>query len=326
MEKNNEQLPRLCWTWPEVWEESEELRATLSSFADVDVHDIDRAELLKIVHEYDILVPRLSHEVDVEVLDAAGRLKLIGTPSTGSDHIAVAEAQRRGIPTVTLKNDIQFLSSVQSTAEHAWLLILACSRRLREALDQTQRGEWDSQAVRGHELIDRTIGIVGYGRLGTMVSRFAQAFRMRVIAADPNVKIDDPWVTQMALPDLLAQADIVTLHVHLRDDTRGMIGREQFATMKPGAILVNTSRGGLVDEEALLDALMSGRLGAAGLDVIEGERDENRKDRPLMRYAREHPNLIITPHVGGCSIEAQRKAFVRSAELLREGWLAKSEA
>ncbi|MBN1555340.1 MAG: 3-phosphoglycerate dehydrogenase [Phycisphaerae bacterium] len=320
MMTETQKRPRLLWCWPEVWEEVEELRTLLSSFADVDVRNPDRTELRNIIREYDILVPRLSHEVDAEILDAAEKLKIIGTPSTGSDHIAVAEAQRRGIPTITLKNDTAFLDSVQSTAELAWLLILACSRRMREALEQTRRGEWNSQAVRGHELIDRTIGIIGYGRLGVMISRFARAFRMKVLATDPNVQIADSWVTQVSLNELLAQADIVTLHVHLTDETRGMIGRDEFARMKPGAILANTSRGALVDEAALLDALKSGRLAAAGLDVIEGERDENRKNSPLIRHAGEHPNLIVTPHLGGCTKEAQAKAFLRSAELLRDGW------
>lgn len=312
--------PRLLWTWPEAWEEIAPLRSLLEGFAEVDVRQPDGEELAALVANYDILVPRLSHEIGAALLGRAARLKLIGTPSTGSDHIAVAEAQRRGILTVTLKDDRDFLDSVQATAELAWLLIQACHRRLREALAQVERGEWQAQAVRGHELIGRTLGIVGYGRLGTMVSRFAHAFRMDVIATDPHVKITDPWVRQVSLDELLAEADAISLHVHLNEQTRGLIGRDAFARMKRGAVLVNTSRGGVIDEAALLEALRSGQLAAAGLDVIEGERDPHRAQRPLLRYAAEHPNLILTPHMGGCTVESQAKAFLRFAELLREAW------
>lgn len=312
--------PRLLWTWPEVAAEVGELMPMLNGFADVDSLAVDQAELATIIADYDILVPRLSHTVNEDILARALHLKLIGTPSTGSDHIAVAAAKQRGIATLTLKDDRAFLDSVQATAEHAWLLILACHRRLREALAQVQHGGWDAQALRGQEMIGRTLGIVGYGRLGTMVSRFANAFRMPVIATDPYLRIDDPWVEQVPFEELLARADIITLHVHLNDETRGMLNRSAFAKMKRGVILVNTSRGGVIDEPALLDALRSGTVAAAGLDVIDGERDPARTQRPLLRYATEHDHLILTPHIGGCTEASQAKAFLRLAERLRDTW------
>ena len=312
-------LPRLLWQWPELIEDDPRVGQVLDGFASVQSSIVSRVDLPAHVRTCQILVPRLEHEIDVALLDAAPCLRMIGTPSTGTDHIAVAEAQRRGIRVVSIKDEREFLDSVQSTAELAWLLVLACNRNLRTCFKQIEAGGWHAQSVRGHELIDRTLGIIGYGRLGRMVSRFAHAFRMPVIASDPQ-PITDDWVRQMPQEQLLGAADIVTLHVHLDDRTRGMFGAMQLAKMKRGAFLVNTSRGGLIDEDALVAALESGRLGGAGLDVICGEREEDRTRRPLFRYAMTHDNVILTPHIGGCTVESQQKVVLHFARKLRDAW------
>ncbi|NLF30096.1 MAG: hypothetical protein GX591_04315 [Planctomycetes bacterium] len=311
---------KLLWTWGEVLAEVPWLRERLEAFADVTVAHPAPAELAGRLAGHDVLVPRLSHTID-EPLLAAAALRLIGTPSTGSDHIDVAAAARRGIPVVRIKDDRALLDSIQSTAELAWLLVLSCVRNLRAATAHVLRGRWEAGEVRGHELIGRTLGIVGHGRLGTMVGRFGKAFRMKVLAADP-AGVDDPRIEAVGLEELLRRSDVVTLHVHLTEATRRLIGPREFALMKPGAVLVNTSRGGVVDEAALLDALAAGRLAAAGLDVIDGERDPKRADSPLLRYAAAHDNLVITPHVGGCTFEAQAKAFTHFADKLRRAWEA----
>ncbi|MAE64768.1 MAG: hypothetical protein CMJ18_10920 [Phycisphaeraceae bacterium] len=311
--------PRLLFLWPEFLDDNSELSRQLASFADFDAPLLSSDELPGAVGDYDILVPRIEHEVDTVVLDAGKRLRMIGTPSTGTDHIAVAEAERRGLQIVCLKHEREFLDTVQTTAELAWLLILSCNRNMRAAMKHVEAGEWESQTLRGHEMYGRTLGIIGYGRLGTMVSRFAHAFRMNVIASDPEV-IPDTWVRRVSQEQLLAEADVVTLHVHLTEATRGMIGAEQFAQMKPGAYLVNTSRGGLIDEDALVESLGSGRLAGAGLDVVSGERDEDRTSRPLFRYAAAHDNLIITPHIGGVTREAQPRATLHLAGMLKAAW------
>lgn len=312
--------PRLFWSWVEAWSDMPQLRSLLQEFADVDARSVPIGDLQRDAASYRVFVPHLSHQVDKSFLDAAPNLELIGTPSTGSDHIDVASATARGITVVTLKDEREFLDTVQATAELAWLLILACARRLPEALHQVDQGGWVAQEIRGQELIGRTIGIVGYGRLGSMVSRFAQAFRLRVLATDPYVHIADPSVTQVDLSTLLAESDFVTLHVHLNEATRGMINRSTLACIKRGAILVNTSRGDVVDEAALIEALDDGRLAAVGLDVVAGERDPQRTQRPLFRYASDHPNVVITPHIGGCTQQSQEKAFLHFAQMLRRAW------
>jgi D-3-phosphoglycerate dehydrogenase len=312
--------PRLLWCWPEFLKEISELVPVLERFADVEAGCFDQRELMSKVQFCDILVPRMSHTIDREVLEAAPRLRLIGTPSTGSDHIAVAEANARGVRVITLKDERQLLDSIPATAEHAWLLIQACHRRLRPALRQVELGHWEPQAIRGHELMGRTVGIIGYGRLGGMISRFARAFGMNVLGCDPHVTIEDPWVRQVALQDLVKEADVISVHVHLTAQTRGLLGRDEFAAMKPGVILVNTSRGAVIDEASLLESLNEGKMFAAGLDVIDGERAADLAQHPLIRYAAEHDNLIITPHIGGCTVESQAKAVRHLAHRLQEAW------
>ena len=312
--------PRILWLFPEFLDEIPALRGELVAVGQLDPAELNQAELTQRIGNYEIIVPRLSHEINAGVLERAKQLRLIGTPTTGTDHIDIDAARRRGIEVVSIKDDREFLDSVQATAELAWLHILAASRNFRQAIAQVQEGGW--VPVRGHELMGKTLGIVGYGRLGTMVGRFARAFGMDVVATDPR-PITDSGIEQLPLANLLVRADIVTLHLHLTDQTRGLIGRREFELMKRGVILVNTSRGGLVDEAALLDALRSGHVAAAGLDVICGERDPDRANRPLMRYLRDHPNLIITPHIGGCTEESQSKAMRFLVTKLRRSWEAK---
>jgi len=303
--------PKLHWCWPEALNEAPELGDRLAQRFDLIV-----STALPVLGDHvQFLVPRLDHEVNAAFIESQPSLRIIATPSTGTDHIDVDAASRANISIVSLKHELEFLDSVQSTAEQAWLLILACARRFREAVAQPLAGGWSAMDVRGSELYGKTIGIVGCGRLGSMVVRFAQAFRMRVLVTDVRcIRLAN--VEQVDLPILLAQADIVSIHVHLTDRTCGLIGATQLAFMKRGAVLVNTSRGAVIDETALLAAIQSGHLGAAGLDVLCGESRIGRDSHPLVEASKTNPRLVITPHVGGCTVEAQAKAFNHFAGLL----------
>jgi len=303
--------PKLHWCWPEALSDAPALGDRLAQSFDLVV---STALPLPEDHVH-VLVPRLDREIDAGFIESHSSLRVIATPSTGTDHIDVDAAGRANISIVSLKHELEFLDSVQSTAEQAWLLILACARRFREAVAQPQTGGWSAMDVRGNELYGKTIGIVGCGRLGSMVARFGRAFRMRVLVNDVrSIRLAD--VEQVDLPILLAEADIVSLHVHLTDQTCGLIGAAQLAGMKRGAVLVNTSRGAVIDEIALLAAIQSGHLGAVGLDVLCGESRIGRDSHPLVEASKTNPRLVITPHVGGCTIEAQAKAFHHFAELL----------
>ncbi len=188
--------------------------------------------------------------------------------------------------------------NITAAAELSWLLLMSVARPFRAAIQEPLAGEWDRNKYPGTMLRGRTLGVIGCGRIGTWVSRYAAAFEMKVLGYDPLVSTLPDTFEPVDLDTLLATSDMVTLHVELQRG-RATSARTGSASlrMKRGAVLVNTSRGELVDEAALLDALKSGHLSGAGLDVLQGEPDID--DHPLVGYAREHPNLVITPHIGG---------------------------
>jgi len=255
----------------------------------------------------DVYFATMKVRLDARLIASAGELKLVVSPTTGSDHVDLGALERRGIPFFSLKSDREFLNNITPTAELAFLHVLAAARHFRDAIDQPLSGTWDSQRVAGLTLYGRTLGIVGVGRLGTWMGRYGRAFGMRVIGTDPAPLSWPEEVERATLDEVMAQSDFVTIHVHLSDATRGLIGASQLARMKRGAVLVNTSRGAIVDEAAVLAALEGGQLGGYGCDVLEGEADGPVEAHPLVRYARRHTNVIITPHMGGVSPDALRR-------------------
>lgn len=292
--------------------------ALLRQAGDLVLADFDREGLLSAVREADVLWVRLRHRINAEVITAASQLKIIVTPTTGLDHIDMGEVTRREMKVLSLRGEMEFLKDVRATAEHTLTLILAVMRHLPAAAAHVAKGDWTRDLFRGHELYGKTVGIVGYGRLGRIVAHYLKAFDTRILAADPNVDAGsvEPNMTLVPLTELLREADIVTLHVQLSDETRGFFGWQQFAMMKEGGWFINTARGELVDESALLKSLQSGQLAGAALDVLSDERSIGMKDHPLVAYAREHDNLIITPHIGGCTAESMEKTEMFLAERL----------
>ena len=295
----------------------------LESVAEVTILPPDRDTLLREIVDSDGYIPTLGVRVDREVLDLAKKLKAIATPSTGLDHIDLAEVEARGIQVLSLKDDRSFLDQITATAELAWVLMLAVVRRLPAAFEAARQGHWARDELRGHQMAGKTFGILGYGRLGTIVGQYAKAFRFRVLACDVE-EFEAEGIERVDMETLFRESDVVSLHVHLTPENRGLVGKRELGLMKEGAVLINTSRGAIVDEEALLEALESGRLGGAGLDVIHGEWSADLSDHPLIRYAREHENLVITPHLGGVTYESQELAYRHTAEKLRDFLLARS--
>lgn len=263
-----------------------------------------REALLEGIGEYDAYISSLKIRVDGEVLDRAKKLKAIFTPSTGLDHIDLDAARARGIPVFATKNDLDVLERITSTAEMALALLLGVVRRVPWAHEAAMNGIWAREMFRGHQLSGKTIGILGYGRLGKMMADYAKALRMEVIACDLK-KIEAEGVRQVSFDELLRESDVISVHVHLNSTTEKMISTAEFEKMKDGVVIINTARGGIIDEEAFLKALECGKVGAAGLDVIDGEWMENIGEHPLIKYAREHDNLLISPHTGGTCFEAQ---------------------
>lgn len=283
--------------------------ALLRQVGEVILADFDRQNLLSAVSKAEVLWVRLRHQIDAEIMAAAPHLSIIVSPTTGLNHIDLNEAIRRGIHVMSLRGETEFLKDIRATAEHTVALIFALLRHIPAAVTHVQAGGWNRDRFKGRELHEKTIGVVGYGRLGRIVARYLQVFDTRVLTADPHVHPEEieSGITLVPLFDLLRESDLVTLHVNLDEATWQFFDAKHFAVMKPGAWFINTSRGELVDEEALLQALRSGRLAGAAVDVLCAENSSGMANHPLVSYAREQENLIITPHIGGCTVESMEK-------------------
>lgn len=278
-----------------------------------------REDLLRLIPDFDVLIVRFGQKIDREVLERGKRLKAVVTATTGLNHIDTEAAQKLGIKILSLRDETAFLRDITSTAELTWGLMLSLVRKIPEAHNHVVSGSWKRDLFRGKDLKNKVLGVVGYGRLGRIVSEYANVFRMRILATDPYVKSAPKWVRLVPLRSLLREADIVTLHVSLSHETEGFFGREEFRTMKGGAFFINTSRGELVDEEALLEALRSKKLGGAALDVLSGEisvKPDWLEKHPLRRYAQLYENLILTPHVGGATEDSMAETELFMARKL----------
>lgn len=255
-------------------------------------------------------------QVTAAMLEAAPDLRIISCATTGSDHIARPAAEARGIAIRTLREDGALLRNITPAAELSWTLLMACARRLPAALGHVRGGKWVREEFPGTMLHGRRLGLIGMGRIGGWMARYGHAFGMEVVCNDPHVATAPQDVHMVPLPVLFETSDFISVHVHLNDETKGLVSAALLERVKPGAVLINTSRGAIVDEGALLAALNGGRLGGAGLDVLEGEPAI--ADHPLVAYAREHSNLLITPHIGGFSPDAVRIVCRRAAEKILE--------
>ena len=262
-------------------------------------------ELVDIIGDYDALVVRSETKVTSPVIEAGRNLKVVARAGIGVDNIDLDAATRAGIAVVNAP-----IGNTVAAAEHTLALMLALARNVPQAYASMKDGQWQRSAFVGIEVRNKTLGIIGLGRVGSEVARRAGSFGMRLIAFDPFVAPDFAarlGVTTMTLDELLPQADFITLHTPLTPGTTKMINQEQLAKMKPGARLINVARGELVDEDALLQALENEQLAGVALDVFTNEPPG---DLPLLR----HPRLMATPHLGASTQEAQREVAIEAAE------------
>ncbi|TAK12657.1 MAG: hydroxyacid dehydrogenase [Anaerolineae bacterium] len=298
---------------------SPQARRILESCGEVIDGSLSRADLLAALPGYDVLITRFGHHLDHELFSRATRLKALVTATTGLDHIDLVAAAEKGIAVLSLKGETEFLRSVPATAEHTWALLLALVRRLHAAVASVQAGQWARDPFRGHDLAGKRLGLVGVGRIGSRVAGYGLAFGMQVGGYDPHPASRVSGVTYFdTLPALLAWSQIISIHVPLEPATAGLIGAEQLAALPSGAWLINTSRGAVVDESALLAALGSGHLAGAALDVLENEAAlQAGAPHPLVDYARTYDNLLITPHIGGATFESMAMTEVFMAEKLK---------
>ena len=255
-------------------------------------------DLGEIIASYDAIIIRSSVQVDADLLAAASQLKVIGRAGMGLDNVDIDAASLRGVIVMNTPG-----ANTVATAEHAVAMLLALCRHVPQADVSVRSGEWTRSQFTGVQLYRKTLGIVGLGRIGAQVARRTQAFGMSVIAFDPYISDEvarELNVTLVDLDELWSRSDFITLHTALTPETRGMIDATAMARMKPGVRLVNCARGGLVDDVALVDALRSGHIAGAALDVFADE------PLPPDSDLRNLPNVVLTPHIAASTIEAQR--------------------
>ncbi len=303
---------------------SPEAKAVLEEFATVEEKAVPPRELAARIGEYHGVILRLGYSIGAELLARKGKLRVIGTPTTGLDHIDVAEAQRRGVKVLSLRGEREFLDTVHATAEHTLALTLALLRRIPWAHASVLEGVWNRDLFRGYELFGKKLGIVGLGRLGKLVASYGMALGMKVSAFDVQEGVSQAGVELISKERLFRESHVVTLHVPLNPLTVGLVGEKELAWMRPDSVLINTSRGAVVDEEALLEALEKGQIAGAALDVLcrEPRLGEPWEEMPrLVRYARRNINLLLTPHLGGATYESMAKTEIFLARKMKEFFL-----
>jgi D-3-phosphoglycerate dehydrogenase len=272
------------------------------------VDGTDRPALLAALADADAVLVRSATKIDAEAIAAAPVLKVVARAGVGLDNVDIKAATTAGVMVVNAPTS-NIISAAELTVGH----ILSLARHIPAAHAALAQGQWKRSAYTGVELFEKTVGIIGLGRIGALITARLQAFGVNVIAYDPYVtsaRAQQLGVTLVTLDELLAQSDFITIHMPKTPETTGMISDEQLAVMKPTAFIVNVARGGLIDEDALHRALTSGTIAGAGLDVFVSEPP---KESPLLAL----PNVVVTPHLGASTDEAQEKAGVSVAKSVR---------
>lgn len=255
----------------------------------------------KAKEEVTVLIVRLGGMVTSEVLDAFPNLKFVISATTGHNHLDKAAIAKRDIKLISLRGHEDFLKTIPSTAEFTWALLLNLLRKIPSAISHVEDGNWDRELFKGYQLYGKKIGLVGLGRIGSIVARYAEAFGMIVEYVDPNVE-NTRYIRKMTLEDLVEDVDILSIHVHSDASNYNLIDAEIISKLKEGAYLLNTSRGEIWDEQAVVDSVLSGKLSGVGTDVVVNETT-GREQSPIWK-ARNHSNILLTPHIGGASYDA----------------------
>ncbi len=256
------------------------------------------AELERAIADCDALIVRSATQVTRRVLEAGKRLKVVGRAGVGVDNIDVEAATERGVAVVNAPEE-----STAAAAEHTVAMLLALARRIPQADASMRKGKWERSKFTGVQVVGKTLGVVGLGRVGSDVARKARGLGMAVVGTDPFLspaRAREMGIEFLPLDKVLARADFLTLHIPLTSETRGLIGKRELAKVKPGVRIINVSRGGVIDEAALVQALKSGRVAGAALDVFA---EEPPKNSPLL----EMEQVVLTPHLGASTVEAQSR-------------------
>jgi len=274
--------------------------------------DINKNELKKllITHEIEYLFTnpnKQSFILDRELLEHTS-LKVINTCSTGLNHIDIDYCERNDIEVWSLKTDFELINDLPSTAELSFGLMMSLLRKIPEGFDSVKKGEWDYEPFIGRQVKGLTIGIIGYGRLGRITAELLKGWGVKILVNDPYVDVDNKNCIRTTMHEVWKQSDVIFLHLHVTDTTRELVSDYFISNMKKGSILINTSRGELVNEKDVINSIKEGHLGGYGTDVIADEFGDV-KESELVEFSRENDNVVITPHVGGMTWEGQTKAY-----------------
>jgi len=263
-------------------------------------------ELVAIIGEYDALLVRSQTKVTARIIEAANRLKVIGRAGVGVDNIDLEAATQKGIIVINAPD-----GNTIATCELTFAMMMALARHIPQAYKKTISGEWDRKSFVGVELRAKTLGVIGMGRIGSEVAKRAKAFGMEILGYDPFLTEDRAeklGVTLATIDQICEQADFITVHTPLTNETRNLISKPQFARMKKGVRIINCARGGIIDEQALIEAIDEGIVAGAAFDVFVEEPPK--PDHPFLN----HPKIIVTPHLGASTIEAQENVAIDVAE------------
>ena len=276
-------------------------------------------EVISVIKDYDAIYTNPNKSkvfIGKDLVDAAEKLKVICTASTGTNHIDKEYVKNKKIPIIALTEERAVITKISSTAELAFALTMDGLRHIVRSHNNALKGEWDYTKYIGRQMNSLTIGVIGYGRLGSIYSHYCKAFDSHVIVYDPYKEVKRDDLEQVDdISKLLIESDVIAIHVHVTDETIGMINKDYFSQMKSDVLLVNTSRGDIVNELDLVDFLSSNPEAKVATDVLADEV-RNREKSPLLEYALNSDQVIITPHIGGMSREAMEIAYGHAAKLL----------
>jgi|TARA_B100001094_G_scaffold96292_1_gene92221 phosphoglycerate dehydrogenase-like enzyme len=244
--------------------------------------------------------------LDEEVLKDSN-VKVINTASTGLNHIDIDYCKENNIDVWSLKEDYELINDLPSTSELAFGLMMSLMRNIPKSFHSVRDGNWDYEPYVGHQIKGKTIGVIGYGRLGKIMCDLFSGWGVKLLATDPYERITT--ARGVPLDELLEKSDVVFLHTHVTDETRGMVDEEFISYMKEGSYLINTARGELVDEEAIIESIKGGHLKGYGTDVIKDEFGDIQNSKLVEFSMNPNNNVVITPHIGGMTIEGQTKAY-----------------
>ena len=282
-------------------------------------------DVLGVIGQYDAIYtnPNKSNVfISKDLMDAGANLKVICTASTGTNHIDMTYAKQRGLPVLSITEEREVINQISSTAEHAFALMMACLRHVVPSWESVKRGEWDYLPYVGRQLNYLTVGVVGYGRLGGMFAGYCAAFASRVLVTDPYKEVHDDRLQQVEIDRLLRESDVISLHVHVTPETTRIVDSDWLAQAKDNVLIVNTARGDVCDEDALIEFLQRHPDARYATDVLANETTDKFTSR-LKEWALRNDQVLITPHIGGMTVEAQQIAYNHAANLLsrflREG-------